>query len=164
MASKLFRAVVSMGLSLGAATAACLGAVENPPSNGADADADAATEPVDDSGSALSDAELDAGDLDAFVFPDTSWCDAAWPVTKGNAPPPECVNPEGECAEAGMSPCFRTPPPGVGPHEARVCMFYERRFPFCIDGEWRCEPGRSSREDCTCLKEEAKNVCDGGNR
>jgi hypothetical protein len=86
MTSRLFRAIVGVGISLGTASAACLGAV----SEGGPSTADAPGDVI----------------LDAF-------CDAAWPTTKGNPSGPTC-GPIEHCAEAGPAPhCYRLVAPST---------------------------------------------------
>ena len=113
MASRLFQAVVGVGIAMGGALAACgdVTSEETPeaadaaPANGdAKAKADGTTHDdggapdavviVTDAAPAV-DAAIDAPKdviLDAF-------CDAPWPTTKGSPPVPACVDPLGECAQ-----------------------------------------------------------------
>ena len=162
MASKLFRAVVGVGISLAATTGACLGGLEDdlPQVDGADAASEAAAhdaappgEPVvDDAGH-----DADGGDVaDARVpgtFPDTSWCDTTWPTTKGSPPPPmHCINPHGECEDAGMPQCFPSPEP-------ERCVGFVYHYPSCVDGTWRCPPGKLARDECECWNSEP---CEAG--
>jgi hypothetical protein len=106
MASKLFRAVVSAGISLGTSAAAC--SLDAP---GAPGDAIAS----------------DAG-ADAF-------CDAAWPTTKAHPIPTSCIDPNGECADAG-GPHFCLRPAGDG-----GCDLSQAFMPSCASGAWQCRSG-----------------------
>jgi hypothetical protein len=79
MASRLFRALVGVGIALGGGTAACLGSLELP----------AGANDAADGG---------ADDADPSVY-----CDAGWPTTK-TIVPSECYDPKRECVEAGPNP------------------------------------------------------------
>ena len=98
MASKLFHTIVGFGISLGAAVA-CGGESETRVHEGSAGDGG-----VTPPGDAGPDAPPDA------------FCDASWPTTKGQPPPPlDCVDPRGECAHLGYPtrcgrPMRRWPP------------------------------------------------------
>lgn len=159
MASKLFRAVVGFGISLGATSAACFGATEDGGVIGGDAGpgpspSSSSTSrrpqpnppdedpPPDEQGDAgpivVKDAGLDAPkDVAADAF-----CDNAWPTTKGNPGPPKCVDPNDECADAGpMARCY-----ALG--DAGTCDFWPAYAPWCVSGEWQCKGGQMHEEDC----------------
>jgi len=158
MASKLFRAVVGFGISLGATSAACFGATDDGGVVGGDAGPspsasstsrprqpqppppdDDPEETDDDAGPIVTkDAGLDAPkDVGADAF-----CDNAWPTTKGSAGPPKCVDPNDECADAGpMERCYELGDGGV-------CTFWPQYAPWCVSGEWQCKGGQMHYEDC----------------
>jgi hypothetical protein len=163
MASKLFRAVVGFGIGLGATSAACFGATEggivgttaeavpdgstsavpSPSSSGtttADPGPGPAPTPNDASFdvTVVADAGVDAPkDVGADAF-----CDAAWPTTKGNPKPPACTDPNDECVDAG-SPGYCVP---VG--DAGTCEWSGTFAPFCVNQEWRCQPGTIDWGSC----------------
>lgn len=158
MASKLFRAVVSFGIGLGATTAACLGATDDGGIAGSAADAvpDGSTSATPDpttgpgQGPAAQDASpdvtvvADAGvDAPKDVGVD-AFCDAAWPTTKGNPKPPTCTDPNGECADAGQ-PHYCMPVDDAG-----ACDWSspQTTAPFCVNREWRCLGGTKSMTEC----------------
>lgn len=150
MASKLFHAVVGFGISLGAATVGCLGAISDSAETGGDAtrsppsntDGDTATSPPPTTGDARAvEAAVDAG-RDAIV--DAAFCDAAWPTTKGSAADPRsCVDPKGECAEAGWpTACYKLAPDGT-------CDFDNAFATTCSAGQWQpCPSGSSPAGEC----------------
>lgn len=149
MASKLFRAVVGFGISLGTVSAACSGAIDDetvavnstePDANSPQAVSDGGPSPIDaaviDAADGhVADASTDAPkdvDVDAF-------CDVAWPTTKAGLTVPECVDPTEVCADAGHPAigCWRK-------NDAGTCDFLAgARFPICVDGAWTCAPGQS---------------------
>ena len=149
MASKLFRAVVGFGIGLGAASAACFGAASDA-TDTTTADSDASTtnsssssasssgdpSPTPDGAPAVDagvDAPKDVG-IDAF-------CDAAWPTTKGNPQPPSCVDPNGECVDAGTPEhCYVVADGG--------CDFAKMVFPYCANKDWQCQPGTTNSAGC----------------
>jgi hypothetical protein len=150
MASKLFRAVVGFGIALGAASAACFGASSDEAqttTEGTDASASTPTNSASSTSSggqpdptpdaAITDARVDApkdAGVDAF-------CDAAWPTTKGNPQPPACVDPNGECAEAGAPEhCYALADGG--------CNLGKMTFPYCVNGDWQCQPGTTNAAGC----------------
>lgn len=156
MASKLFRAVVGAGIAFGAASAACFGAVDEvaTASDGGEAPDGAApstrpppappsTGPADDGGApVVHDASVDVGlDAPRDAGPD-AFCDAAWPTTKGNPGPPACVDPNGECADAG-SPTYCWKDDGTG-----ACDFGQSLAPFCVGVQWQCQSGTIPAADC----------------
>lgn len=122
MASKLFHTLVGFGISLGAAVA-CGGTSGTIGNEGA----------AGTSGDAGTDAPPDA------------FCDASWPTTKGQPPPPlECVDPLGECAHLGFPARCATP---TAPW---TCEGTETAA-YCVDGQWSCEPhGRIPLAECRC--------------
>ncbi|MBS2012609.1 MAG: hypothetical protein JST00_06980 [Deltaproteobacteria bacterium] len=125
MASKLFGAVVGVGLAMAAGTTvACLG---SDPSS---------TSGADSADGAAGDAPADAI-LDAF-------CDAAWPTTKGSPGGPTCGS-TGECADAGPAPyCYRVVDPA-----AMKCEQNGKEVPaWCVDRAWRCSTGSAPALEC----------------
>lgn len=159
MASKLFRAVVGLGISLGAASTACFGTVESmpdatEPTTGSEASApetglatnsspstDAGTDApaVDAAADAPLDAPLDAPTdalLDAF-------CDASWPTTKGSGP--TCGAIDG-CNDAGRPPyCIEhvNPP-------SQTCGTGQLFPAWCVNGAWQCSTGGIREDECKC--------------
>jgi hypothetical protein len=153
MASKLFRAVVGFGIALGAASGACFGASSDTPetvTEGADASTSTPTTNTPSSsgssngdpsstqdGSSVADAGVDAPKdvgVDAF-------CDAAWPTTKGNPQPPSCVDPNGECVDAGTPEhCYAVADGG--------CDVAKMTFPYCVNKDWQCQPGTTNAAGC----------------
>jgi hypothetical protein len=159
MASRLFHAIVGVGIGLGAATAACLGAVEGSPGEAigpddpppgvepvappvgptAPAQPDAGASPDARRHDAARDAPRDAI-LDAF-------CDAAWPTTKGNPTVPACVD-RIACAGANGDPfaCRASRAPGI-------CDGTTDLVPsVCAAGQWACPTGTIQYFDCRCLE------------
>jgi hypothetical protein len=150
MSSKLFHAIVGVGISLGATMAACLGGVDEEPgpadagggeasndtSRGEDAPAVDAGAGVDGEADAAADAPRDVI-LDAF-------CDAAWPTTKGNPHGPTC-GPVEACAEAGAAPfCYPK-------FEPFVCdPMNQGAAAYCIEAHWECSTGSIPAERCKC--------------
>jgi hypothetical protein len=126
MASKLFHTLVGFGISLGAAVA-CGGA----------------TGTIGNEGSA-GDSGMDPGDAGTDAPPD-AFCDASWPTTKGQPPPPlDCVDPLGECAHLGY-------PSRCGTPTAPWTCEGSETAAYCVDGQWSCEPhGRVPRDECRC--------------
>lgn len=152
MASRLFRAVVGVGISFGAASAACFGAVDDvKPGSDAGASPDAAVSsttappsPPSSTGSG-DDADVPPSDAAADAPKDAgpdAFCDAAWPTTKGNPGPPACIDPNGECADAGL-PTYCWQDDGDG-----GCSFGGSFAPFCVGGQWRCQAGTIPAGDC----------------
>lgn len=140
MASKLFRAVVGVGISLGTASAACLGSSSPAPDATAD-EASTPAPPSPDAGDApesSADATTDAL-LDAF-------CDASWPTTKGNhAGGPTCGDTV-DCHEAGPSPyCFKQVDP-----VASICDTAPVLPAWCVGGSWQCSADGVPAEQCRC--------------
>jgi hypothetical protein len=156
MSSRLFRAVVGVGIALGTVSAACLGVVGDP-ADGADASTGApGTElprteagstaetargkDVDAAADAPADAPKDVVILDAF-------CDAAWPTTKGSVPSAPTCGPVADCAEAGSAPyCARistTSPVTCDPHPPVEVA-------WCVAGHWQCSGNGVPQEQCEC--------------
>lgn len=159
MVSKLFRAIVGVGISMGAVSA-CGAAVseepnvqaeptQNPAQHGQEdaptgrADG-AATNPLSDGGVGDADVSTDAS-TDAFLDP---FCDAAWPTTKGNASP-TCGPTEG-CQDAGHSPsCAKV-------NEQGRCTSASQTPPvYCVGGDWVCSSGSIPTSQCTCWEGQA---------
>jgi hypothetical protein len=170
MASKLWSAVVGVGISLGG-TGGCSGkAVSegdapaddegNPNDVGAGGASSTPKPPgvgaVTSGGSGPNDAGAprtdggsaghagSAGDAasatDAGIDP---FCDAAWPTTKGNPGPPECVDPMGECADAGF-------PTYCAEHLGTYLCSGNTSAPFCVDATWQCPSGTLPIGECKC--------------
>ena len=161
MASKLFRAVVGVGISLGSVSA-CGGSTSNDveglvppdapatPEGGVDAAApprtvDAGTmdaAPVSDAGAdTLPDASAptDAAPVDAAddVLEDAivaAFCDVTWPITKAGR---EVCGPADECAGQTIPWCF-----GLG--DGGPCTLYPLA---CVGGEWHCMGGATPTND-----------------
>jgi hypothetical protein len=139
MTSKLFQAVVGVGIAMGAV--ACAAAPDGGSSAG------------------VGEAAL----LESSAAPNpAAFCEVAWPTTKGTtlvAPIPACVDPKHECADAGQpSACLEETPDGVCTGEAI--------FSFCIDGKWQCKPGMRPQpvgefvgESCRCIQAAGTHTC-----
>lgn len=155
MASKLFRAVVGIGISLGTSSVACLGALD--PTNADDAPAAAiptAPPPLGKPGDPPPKTTTDGGaDARADVAIDApkdvlldAFCDAAWPTTKGNPGGPTC-GPVEECREAGPAPrCVEMADPATG-----TCKPSSKPSPaWCVTSAWQCSGGFVSVDECKC--------------
>lgn len=136
MSSRLYRAIIGVGISLGTTMSACgaidTSSVQSPSDNDAGAEVEA-TPRTDAAG-------LDASKdviLDAF-------CDATWPTTKGNSGGPTC-GPTDACADSGPAPrCFEA----IGPS---ICESHRPGFAaWCVGGEWKCSHGSIPGTDCKC--------------
>lgn len=164
MSSRLYRAIVGVGISLGTSMGACSGAIEmSQDGNGNGSDIDAAQ---DGDGSVSSDSAVtgDAGARDAARSGDAgadsaaldaakdapkdaildAFCDATWPTTKGNSGGPTC-GPVVACAEAGPAPrCVEELAPSVcnavSPGSAA----------WCVGDQWACSTGSVPQASCTC--------------
>lgn len=134
MASKLFHAVVAVGMSLG--SVACGGQVDRalplepppedagpPPLDAAPIKPDASVPPQD---AGVADAPKDAI-LEAF-------CDVAWPITKSGR---EVCGPYDACATIEAPWCF-------GPDGAGGCKLYPLE---CVGAEWHCMGGTTPSGD-----------------
>ncbi len=132
MASKLFHAVVGFGIALGGA-AACVSASD--PGAPSLMTGDSGTTTSTEADAAARDGAADVG-ADAF-------CDVAWPTTKGSVPVvPECVDPEGDCADAGApTQCAKSVDGGGCDHD-------QTYFSVCKAGTWECAPGRTPIAQC----------------
>jgi hypothetical protein len=139
MGSKLFHAVVGVGISLG--IAACGGAVEQDPGLGEVEPEAGAPEATTEGGArATPDAGLvdatpgvDAEPVDAAEdAPDdaivAAFCDVTWPITKSGR---EVCGPYEECATTQAPWCF-------GPGEQGSCKIYPLE---CVAGQWLCMGG-----------------------
>jgi len=159
MSSRLFRAVVGLGISLGTASAACYGSVD--PTNAGDASGSTEpsspdkapnpvtnpTTPTRDAAAAVDahvDAQVDAvadAPKDAIL---DAFCDATWPTTKGTSGGPTCGAVE-DCKDAGPAPhCYKqvttsTCNPGTAPLPA-----------WCVAGNWQCSGGAVTQDQCKC--------------
>ncbi len=159
MASRLFQAVVGVGIAMGGTLAACGDVTSQDDADGGSADAavadakskvDATSQDavakvdavVATDGGPAPDAALDAPAdviLDAF-------CDAPWPTTKGSPPVPNCINPEGKCGLDGSFPFACATGDSV-----YTCEYSGMQSSKCVDGEWQCEPGRRKEHECICF-------------
>jgi len=74
------------------------------------------------------------------------FCDATWPTTKGNPGIPECVDPNHECQELYPERCMLS----TGEF-ACDGDFTKSWAPFCVDGNWQCEPGLVPATECKCF-------------
>lgn len=156
MTSKLFRAVVGVGIALGTASGACLGAIDSVPE--AD-DASTTTTPQPDGAStpkptpsadagadAAADADADAPlDAPKDVILD-AFCDATWPTTKGNVHAPTC-GPTEECEDAGPAPrCYyRIEGSDAG------CNVTKPIPAWCVSAAWQCSTGAVPVSQCKCF-------------
>ncbi len=165
MSSRLFHAIVGVGVSFGAA--ACSVAVDLEAADAASAATDAPeTSVVHDSATEpdvkVSDAGIDAlHDADAFLDAKTdakadgpsdamadAFCDAAWPTTKGTPQRPACTNPQGTCVWDGgwvsssESACYDL----IGPFQCEGSETWN----YCINGQWECPTGKLQASECRC--------------
>jgi hypothetical protein len=143
MASKLFHAVVGVGISLGSASA-CGGstssdewAFETLDATAPETPDAAAPEAPDASANAPPDAAIvDAAPVDAAAdVPEdalvAAFCDATWPITKSGR---EVCGPYDECSSVPAPWC-------VGPDDQGACKLYPLQ---CTGGEWHCMGGTPS--------------------
>lgn len=140
MKSKLYRAVVGVGLSLGgaAAGAGCSGESDgtagDPLTNGTGGGAGV--------GGGATDAGPDA--------PTDAFCDTAWPTTKANPPPPPTCEEQAECAtvmvDAGHSRWL-----GCRPLLADHVCDYTWVNAVCEDSAWTCPEDSTQESNCWCL-------------
>jgi hypothetical protein len=165
MSSRLFRAIVGVGISLGATSAACIGTgdgglgvtedggpeTEDPTTSSSSADSssgDAAKSKKDARADASVDAPKDAI-LDAF-------CDATWPTTKGNSGGPTC-GPIDACSDAGPAPrCYAEIGPSVcatsGSSSSSSSSSGSSQVfaAWCVGGKWECSSGAIPESECKC--------------
>lgn len=163
MSSKLFRAVVGLGISLGTASAACFGAVDSgsngtePPANSAPSAPDKKGDPAD-VGAPQADATVDSGSDSAVATTDAAadapsdamldaFCDAAWPTTKGNPSGPTC-GAVADCKDAGPAPyCFTQ----VDATSQTCDSTSTKALPaWCVSGHWECSGGGVPQQQCKC--------------
>lgn len=133
--SRLFHAVVVVGINLGA-SAGCGGLATGP------GDAPASAQPSGGTtGSSGTGATPDAS-ADAIG---AAFCDVPWPTTKGNntvltTPLPPCVDPTSACSETRIDtvgPCI--------PVQADGCRLESTfHYPNCRAGAWVCPPTTAS--------------------
>jgi hypothetical protein len=181
LSSRLFHAVVGVGIALGTSAIGCSGAidVESAAPDGAVvpdlAHEDSGTSPdatkinsAHDAGADSNhDSELDAG-IDATTGVDAAldapqdvildaFCDAAWPTTKGNPNPPTC-GAVVDCADAGEAPfCYVA-------LSSTQCDGNQLVPAWCVGGDWQCSPGSTAQKDCVCwmFGPDAGQLADGG--
>ena len=82
--------------------------------------------------------------LDAATPFLSAFCDAAWPVTKGNSSAYVCGSRD-ECIEAGAGApetCYGT----IAPSDCSG----QRWATWCVAGEWKCATGAVHYQDCKC--------------
>jgi hypothetical protein len=156
MASKLFRAVVGVGISLGSVSA-CGGSTSNDFEQLVPPDAPAAPEGGVDAGAPprtvdaaavdaapASDGGIDTGPIDAAPVDAAAdapgdaivaaFCDVTWPITKAGR---EVCGPADECAGQPIPWCF-------GPGDQGPCTLYPLE---CVGGEWHCMGGVTPTTD-----------------
>lgn len=149
MSSRLFHAIVGVGVSVG--TTACSGLVDEPgPSPVADArDASIARDVWQDT-----DAKADAASDARVIF--DAFCDAPWPTTKGGGRPeqrPACTNPEGRCVVVdagwggGQPSCIEVTGQQAPPYACNGREGWDQ----CFEGQWRCPTGWLRPTECQCL-------------
>ena len=134
--SKLFHAVVGVGISLGS-VAACGGSIAKDGDAFASPDAATPLPPKPEAG-----VQADAGAPDVFVAPDAAtppdaaldsppdivdaaFCDAAWPITKSGR---EVCGAFDACEQIAAPWCF-------GPGPEGTCQMYPLE---CVGAEWHC--------------------------
>jgi hypothetical protein len=167
MDSRLFRAIVGVGLALGAAGTACSTAViaegastDAPDASSVDArplqpvapevaappDSSASPDALADAGAPIDDAAADAY-LGAF-------CDAAWPTTKASRGVPQCGD-VSACLLGATQVPYCIPSSGAG-----KCDDHDRdpdagvasviQPVWCVDGGWECARGSIPSTSCSC--------------
>lgn len=147
MYTRLWQAVVGVGLAMGATGSGCLGKAEvsQPVQAGDDAGGQAdvvSADVTEDSG------HRDADALPPDVLQD-ALCDTSWPTTKGNpGPPPSCED-QLACAGAGVDAGVRPWPTCASHLGERVCDS-ARAAALCISGAWACPPGYVDARECWC--------------
>lgn len=165
MASKLFQAIVGVGIAIGT-TMACSGKTSPIDPATSDADTDASDRRIHDMRDASAhdgdhvedathaDAHVDHDASDAELIVDASvdvildaFCDAAWPTTKGNVGPSSCIDPTGACADAGTPlRCHAVVAPNVCSSATAVAS-------TCVAAHWECPPSTIPVEQCWCWDE-----------
>ncbi|MBS2020605.1 MAG: hypothetical protein JST00_47565 [Deltaproteobacteria bacterium] len=156
MTSRLFRAVVGIGISLGATSAACLGKLtdDDPPPGALTPPLGTAPPPTSSAPAPTSTGAVEPPDAAPHLPHDAgidAFCDAAWPTTKGT-PIPTC-GPIDDCADAGLRPsCYEVVAPGS-------CRRPDGRLQpvWCVSGTWQCGPGKIPSSDCKCFEGDACN-------
>ncbi len=154
MSSRLFHAIVGVGIS--ASATACSGLVDEAAHpvdasvHEASSAPDAAIIPI------VADASIDVaidakGDADAAQVID-AFCDAPWPTTKGTPVRPACTNPQGTCTGSdGWSAygCIQFTGPQNGPYLCNPGNVGQT-WDFCVNGQWQCPTGWRHSNDCHC--------------
>jgi hypothetical protein len=159
MASRLFRAVVGVGIALGTSGVACFGAADDPAVSTDASSPEASSTSGRDSASSTEDAALDV-DVRADAGADAAldapvdapkdvildaFCDASWPTTKGNPGGPTCGEIT-DCADAGPSlRCINTVSPPA------TCEATATLVPvWCVASQWQCSEGAIPQDECKC--------------
>jgi hypothetical protein len=164
-ASKLFHAIVAIGVSLGTACAGKVGAdlsadekTDPPKQDDAHAGHDASVADTQAQETSTADVVADAIKDVAADVPWDAWCDAAWPTTKGSPPLPTCIDPKTECKQDEVFPCAVA-------LDAKTCDqdHTTQTASVCVNGKWTCKPGRRAVQECTCWRGPSGDTCkDGG--
>lgn len=134
MASRLFHAVVGVGISLGSVSACGVTTSDDatgfdlPDASAPEASAEDAAAPVVDA--APPDAATDVP-MDAIV---AAFCDATWPITKSGR---EVCGPADECTGQTIPWCF-------GPDGQGSCKLYPLQ---CVGAEWHCMGGATPTDN-----------------
>lgn len=159
--SRLFQAVVGVGITLAGASAACFGSTDPPadPSTapgatesatgygprGDDASNDA---PAPDATTADATPDvvtpIDAGADVVLDAPPDAFCDASWPTTKGDRNGPTC-GPVADCKDAGVAP-FCVPVNANG-----SCDSNGPGVAWCMGGRWQCSTNTIPSDACKCF-------------
>lgn len=151
MASRLFHAVVGLGIALGTAAVGCDGPGDEATTDTSTSDYTSRIEkavpcPEVDGGS-----HVDAG-ADAANVPFDPFCDVSWPTTKGNASGPTCGDVSG-CVLAGPSPfCAPTSDASAKTIVCEPAKISGQNAAWCVDRTWTCAPGTVRRDECSCWK------------
>ena len=164
MSTKLFRAVVGLGISIGSAVAACDGAIDAAPLAGdAAANGDASTSPDAPATSDGAAADVQAADVDTTDVADggdldvaadaiaDAFCDFTWPTTKGSSPIlPNCIDPTGVCWDSGMPiRCMNA----LGSHQCDIATSGIASSCRVDAGGWACPAGTVPMDQCWCFGE-----------
>lgn len=156
--SRLFQAVVGVGIALATVSAACFDHADPAadPSTDPDATASARNDaPSADDASPTGDATTSDATPDVVTPVDASadvildappdaFCDASWPTTKGDRNGPTC-GPIADCHDSGPAPWCMTI------NAAGTCDGTGPAVAWCMNGQWRCSTNTIPREACTCF-------------
>lgn len=156
--SRLFQAVVGVGIALAGASAACFGSAEpaadsstSPAATGYEPrPSDDASNPPPAADATTTDATpdvvapRDAGADVVLDAPPDAFCDASWPTTKGDRNGPTC-GPIADCHDSGPAPQC------IGVNANGTCDGTGPAVAWCMNGQWQCSTNTIPREACKCF-------------